>query len=606
MFVRFLGFVKRMSVQRQAIYFRSGEQQIFGWYHYDVAVNHRDCVAVVCPPFGYEYTHAHRSLRHLCDQLALSGINALRFDYHGTGDSASDDLASGRLSQWQNDVASAVEYARKLSGRRKCAVVGVRFGAMLAVLASAQVSIDYLVLWNSVVKGRSYVRELKLLAGATQENVQIDDANLLESGGYTLLPETQDDISAVDLKEHPVKVSRMLVLHSGDLPQSFDRRDWRGLKDVPLDFVVVPGKEQLFDLMAAQPAEPVQPAILEIAAWLLRNIPLNVDASRLGLGFDDYSTVQLEWAGSMIFEHVCKFGDGKQLFGILTTSEHIVSNKPTVLLLNSGSVHHVGPGRLYVNLARELAQKGFHCFRFDIEGIGDSVFAETGWENHPYSSHAVDDVAMALFFLQSRFGLDCFALGGLCSGAYAAFMSGVNLPEACAVRHVFLINPLTFDWVEGQSLEVAQKVSYERWELNHYKSSVYDWERWVKFFLGRVDYASILLVLGRQIMKSGRSLFNSFFELMLRRPLTPLDLKIALLEKSRRSISIFVASSDAGYDLLMRDGGAYTRRQVRNGKISINFIENADHTFTRLASRRALFDLLVADLVNMSNRSKLS
>jgi hypothetical protein len=34
---------------------------------------------------GHEYTRAHCSLRHLADRLALAGMPALRFDYHGIG-----------------------------------------------------------------------------------------------------------------------------------------------------------------------------------------------------------------------------------------------------------------------------------------------------------------------------------------------------------------------------------------------------------------------------------------------------------------------------------------------------------------------------------------
>ncbi len=42
---------------------------------------------MLCAPIGSEYTRSHRSLRHLADRFARAGIPAVRFDYHGTGNS---------------------------------------------------------------------------------------------------------------------------------------------------------------------------------------------------------------------------------------------------------------------------------------------------------------------------------------------------------------------------------------------------------------------------------------------------------------------------------------------------------------------------------------
>ncbi|HEY5972738.1 MAG TPA: hypothetical protein VIT22_12400, partial [Pseudoxanthomonas sp.] len=62
--------------------------------------------------------------------------------------------------------------------------------------------------------------------------------------------------------------------------------------------------------------------------------------------------------------------DGGRSFGLLNRASG-TARGTTVVLLNAGLIHRVGPFRLYVRLARELAESGFDVLRFDLPGIGD-------------------------------------------------------------------------------------------------------------------------------------------------------------------------------------------------------------------------------------------
>src|SRR5262249_17455448 len=57
--------------------------------------------------------------------------------------------------------------------------------------------------------------------------------------------------------------------------------------------------------------------------------------------------------------------------GLLTEPSGAIA-APTVIVLNAGLIHRVGPRRLHVKLARRLAAQGFPVFRIDLSGIGDS------------------------------------------------------------------------------------------------------------------------------------------------------------------------------------------------------------------------------------------
>src|SRR5205814_78101 len=124
----------------------------------------------------------------------------------------------------------------------------------------------------------------------------------------------------------------------------------------------------------------------------------------------------------------CRFGPDEHLFGLLTRRPDS-GDAPAIMMFNAGSVHHVGPNRLYVTLARGLASLGFACLRFDLESLGDSVLREPGRENYPYPRTATRDARAALEFLRQRFGYRRFIVLGLCSGAHTAFHAGLALQD---------------------------------------------------------------------------------------------------------------------------------------------------------------------------------
>lgn len=85
-----------------------------------------------------------------------------------------------------------------------------------------------------------------------------------------------------------------------------------------------------------------------------------------------------------------------------------------VLLLTPGMLHHVGPFRLHVALARRLSQMGFHSLRFCLSGIGESFgVGATGSS----TDRAVDEARQAMDWMQKTHGVNRFITFGLCSGA---------------------------------------------------------------------------------------------------------------------------------------------------------------------------------------------
>ncbi len=116
----------------------------------------------------------------------------------------------------------------------------------------------------------------------------------------------------------------------------------------------------------------------------------------------------------MIDESVHCFGPAEILTGIYTATPDARANETCVVFLNSGLLHRVGPYRMFVDFAREIAYSGFPVMRFDLSGLGESMVRP---ESSVERVRVVADIREALDFLQAKFGHRHFVLIGLCSGA---------------------------------------------------------------------------------------------------------------------------------------------------------------------------------------------
>ena len=119
-------------------------------------------------------------------------------------------------------------------------------------------------------------------------------------------------------------------------------------------------------------------------------------------------------------ERVVLFGSRPRLAGILSTPRDPNEHAPCVVLANAGVIHRVGPGRLYVDIARSLVAHGYSVLRFDLSGLGDSD-ATTG--SGSLTDSAVADIRAALDFLESSRKGAKFIVGGLCAGANYALLT---------------------------------------------------------------------------------------------------------------------------------------------------------------------------------------
>jgi exosortase A-associated hydrolase 2 len=199
-------------------YFGTDERRLFGIYEAAQGAPGKRAV-VLCHPWGTEFIHAYRVMRQLAKMLTSAGMHVLRFDYYGTGDSAGDDTA-GDPDAWEADILSAIEELKDMAETPRVSLVGLRLGAALAarVAARSRTAVDALVLWDPVVSGTDFLRELH---GAARSGWQRrtptararEDGGGFDIAGFPLTEQMAAAIRRIDLAPlAPALPARTLVV----------------------------------------------------------------------------------------------------------------------------------------------------------------------------------------------------------------------------------------------------------------------------------------------------------------------------------------------------------------------------------------------------------
>ena len=565
------------AAERQPLVFGPADAQLFGWLH-EPDAGALDVAVLVCGAIGIEYVNAYRALRHLADALAALGFYALRFDYLGAGDSAQDETDPDRVAHWNDSIVAAAEALRAHSGCARVAAVGLRFGATLASVAAARAGITELVLWNPVLSGKHYVREMRAVAALAGYKVESGPGQL-ESAGFVYTAQTLRDIQEMDLLALPFDgIQRALVIERDDLGGDTRLGDHLRQLGVAHEVQRQPG----YDRMVCESlfTEVPQQAIDAIGAWLksgARPVPgAERAAARVEPGVIELGCCR---------ELPLLLGPRK-LFGVWCTPGGETRNT-LLVLLNSGVDHHVGPGRLHVKLARALAAEGFASVRLDIGGVGDSAARGNADLNRAFPPNAVAELVEVLPELARRCGRQRIVLSGICAGAYHAFAVaqhdvGVDLPE------VILLNPVQFEPERNgdaqTEVDAGRAAAFERRQLRRR--------------LARAVPGSAPLVAALRFLRDRlhRARLRTFAALRGQGAAGGGATGLANLRRQGRCVTLLVSPADPGLELLQLEAPGLVRRGLREGWIGFQTIDDADHVFSSHATRARLLEKLLARL----------
>jgi alpha-beta hydrolase superfamily lysophospholipase len=568
------------------------ERPLFTWHHAPPRDLRRGAAVVICPPLGYEYMSSYRTSRILAERLASLGFDAVRLDYDGTGDSFGSCTDSDRVGAWRESIRLAIGEGQRLAGSKPVALVGLRAGALLALQAvSGNAAVERLVLWNPFPSGRAYVRELKAISRLSERDDAADEgeadaAEVVNAEGHTFTRQTLDELARWTVHDVAAGPSDVLVIDRDDRPDDADLMSHLTL----LGSRVTRRRSSGTAEMLAPPhlAKVPEQSVDEIATWLGEwRAPARSSAA-----------LPLETVGGTRTDHVTlcrrdyhdeavRFGPRGRLFGMLA-SPTAASNRPALLLLNTGGGHHVGPHRLYVPLARDLAARGHLVLRFDLGGIGDSDPPEdTRAANGAYPAHMLDDAREAIAFLRSRGPHRKVVAAGLCSGGWLAFQiarAGLDVDAVVSVNPPLYLR----DGADGLAwLNRAR-------ELRRYQQSMRDPAKWIKGLRGGASYTMFTRVAAAALARRvalrisgvlGTALPDGFAN----------DL-CGIAARGVRTLFVF-SRGDNGLAYFNVHAEPALRRRRARSLIEHLLIDGAGHAFRPLAAQHALTTILT-DFLN--------
>jgi pimeloyl-ACP methyl ester carboxylesterase len=463
-----------LNERPRPLYLQSAHGAVFGVLHLPDGPARRTSV-LLCPPFGWDEVCTYRSRREWAIELARAGHPTLRIDLPGAGDGDGSPRDGGRVAAWVGATRAAGAWLRQQTAAERISAIGIGLGGLVAVAAALdEQAIDDLVVWAAPARGRKLARELRAFAGLQDEGLSpnrarrglderaqqpasADASGQLEVAGFLMTAETVVELAELDIEKLALDGHGRRATLLGRDGLEPDPRLRTHLQRSGWEVTCLP--VQGYGAMMTEPQEAVPPRAVfaAVARWLAdapRAVAETVERQAPGARAVDSEVAIAQASSRLVLDGLCESPftvphAERELFGILAepTGAESVGDICAVLL-NAGAIHHIGPNRMWVELARRWATRGVPVARLDLSALGESDGDDDASRNPAarYAPETVDQVRAALDVLQERTGARRFVLVGLCSGAYWSFHTAIaDERVACAM----MLNPAALIWDPG-------------------------------------------------------------------------------------------------------------------------------------------------------------
>jgi alpha-beta hydrolase superfamily lysophospholipase len=456
---------------------------LFGWYHADPSGGGADVAVLICGTLSREALDSHHSLRVLADAFAQAGYPTMRFDYAGSGDSydlprggeqGADD-SSELWAIWQRNIHDAADKLREITGASRLILCGLRIGATLAAIVSeSREDVVGLMLLAPVLRGRSYIRQLRLESELGHGKAAVKTAGL-EFHELSLAPDTVDLISAIELRQVKLRAGLQVAIFSETptRPLAECISTWTE-RAVTVESYGFEGLEPLLCPDTQGYKEPA--AAAGMIEWMTK-----ANAAQPHLADLRSDAMQQDLLLSGCLETPLFFGQQQKLFGVLCRPDGRIS-ETAVIIVNTGRNPRAGIGRFGVEFARRLADVGITSLRFDFAGLGDSLglAGEEDMRSDVFEDDRCADISAAIDALE-QLGCRRFVVHGICSGAYHALHAAA---AETRIEAVLMINLPLFLWKEGDSIAESKKRTYS---FSHYGTKLVEPAYWARLLRGESD-----------------------------------------------------------------------------------------------------------------------
>lgn len=589
-----------------------------GWLHAATG-NLENTGVVLCAPHGHEAMWSHRAWRHLANDLAAAGVPVLRFDFRGTGDSADPDLSNGGpdpLGVAQADIEAACHVLRTEAHVDHVVLCGLRLGASLAALAAPRVPyVSGVVMLAPVVDGRLYLREMRALhAGWRNSAIPELDVPATPAGDQDVLSfrmpaATVAAIQAMRL-DTPVPAPRVLLLDAWPDPASPIAELAGKTREAGAEVEVDAFAEYPEMMRSAEFADVPARAWLRVIDWVKAGA---AGQSRISVQSSAQNPAQAAIAHEPTGDLLAGKGmhgiveqpvwiDGARLFGVLCMPAACGMRErrasTAVIFPNTGGNHHVGDGRLFVDVSRRLARQGIASLRLDVSAIGDSPgAARTMNLQSIYARTPQRDVSSAVDWIKMR-GFRYIVLAGICSGAFLSLHAALENAE---VTGLMLVNLVKFRWDAADDAAATDHLRSAR----VYLAAACKWENWRRLLRGELGARRLLTAMVRRVRQRLRERAEVAGAPGITddtRQTVPDFASAAVRELDRRGVRTMFLYGASDVGLHEARLGLGKRLEALEGlrNIELRTVPLLDHSLFLTASRATFADQLFTHLGRMS------
>lgn len=254
------------------------------------------------------------------------------------------------------------------------------------------------------------------------------------------------------------------------------------------------------------------------------------------------------------------FGPNDGIVGVLTEPQTVEGPKRAVLMSNVGMHHRVGPFRLYVDLARAMAEDGWYALRFDNSGMGDSTLRGDGLD---VLEAPTQDLIDAMDFLRDTQAIEEFTVIGLCSGVDSAHDATVRDPR---IRGAIFIDGYTY----------PTSGFYRR---RYVGKRLVEPGRWKRFVRRRLrEFSATPTIAG-----TGDVVFDRVYP-----PIERFQQDIErVLARGVEAYFVFTGTVNNHFNA-ERQLFEMLSPRVPKAQVSVTMLESTDHIFTRVEARQDL------------------
>lgn len=177
-----------------------------------------------------------------------------------------------------------------------------------------------------------------------------------------------------------------------------------------------------------------------------------------------------------------------KIWGILQNPADTVNPSEVLVIFVHGSAgYRIGPHRIFVDYARELAQCGIKSFRFDFVGCGfsegEKPKAQKSNSGHPVEPHYIEQLYTITTVLKENLKPKKIILFGICSGAYYS----LKYTYYKHVDHLVLLSPSPLE-----KDDVTIELNKSKYGMKQYLNKLFYLSTWKKLLKAQINFSMVI------------------------------------------------------------------------------------------------------------------